>query len=181
MAYKGVTADAWSVSLPPAIVNSVYFPIIYNYYIHFPNGTNTFLNYLKKFGASDDDRYHADQKIYLTNYKGVQNFAFSEGIIMRPIMLIDGAYYFNELSTYRISVGLDSDIENEYFHVHDKVVGDLFDANNGAQYMETTVASRAFYGESHWYWGTDECWMLYPSGVLWDYDRSYRPGSGYKA
>ena len=167
-AYTGCDVSSWEVTVP-SIVNSVYLPIIYRQYTKFPNGTNSFGEYLHKYGVQVDN----SNKTYLTQYSGVQTFAFSEGISMLSYRFIADGSYFSPSTWYRIDVGTGSKVEQKYYEAHDKVMGDLFDSSNGSQSINTMIAGRAFYGESHNAWTYDEAYGFSSEGVTRDTPAGY--------
>ena len=156
--YKSCNVNSWEATVPN-IVDSVYMPIIYNQYTKLTQGTNSFGEYLNKYGAQPD----SSDKTYVTNYRGAEDFAFSEGIHMIARQAI--GRYFEDGHWYNIDVGTGSKVEQEYYHCHDKVMVDLFDSTNAKPSINTMIAGRAFYGESHWYWDYDECWVFASDGV----------------
>ena len=167
LTYDGCDVNNWSLENISTIVDSVYLPIIYKQYTKLPQGTNSFGEYLHKYGAQGD----TDNKIYMTNYRGAEDFSFGEGIYMKATKYVGD--YFSDGSWYHIDVGTGSKVEQQYYHCHDKVMADLFDCSNGNPPSNTMLAARALYGESHWYWGFDEAWAFHtePSGVdfaAWD-------------
>ena len=153
--YEGCDVNSWSASFP-SIVNSVYLPIIYKQYTKLPQGTNSFGEYLNKYGAQSD----TSNKIYLTNYRGSEDFSFWEGIYMKALGYTKGDY-FTSNNWYHIDVGTGSDVEQDNYHCHDKVMGDLFYSSDGSLSTNTILAARALYGESHWYWKHDESWVFH--------------------
>ena len=169
--YTGCDGNSWEATVP-SIVNSVFMPIIYRQYTKIPQGTKSFGEYLHKYGAQNDD----SNKIYMTNYIGQQNFAFSEGIRMQAHQLIKGTAhpYFSDNGWYNIDVGTGSKVEQQYYAVHDKVVGDLFDSSNGTPNLGATICARAFYGENHSSWQVDEFWAFHTEGI------AYSTAPGYK-
>ena len=166
--YTGCDDRSWSISIP-SIADSVYVPIIYKQYTKLPQGTNSFGEYLNKFGVQPDS---AD-KTYLTQYRGTEDFALSEGIYMVAANCIDGSDYFSSGSWYHIDVGTGSKVDQDCYPGHTKVVGDWFDSSNGGQSLNAVIAARAAYGESHGYWTTDESWVFASEGF------SMSVGAGY--
>ena len=158
--YDGCDATPWRVTVP-SIADSVYMPIIYNYYRKFPQGTNSFGEYLHKYGAQRD----ASNKTYMTSYRGTETFAFSEGIRMQAKELIAGGEYFNDNGWHQINIGNQSSVKDKYYEVHDKVMGDWFDSSNGKPSINTIIAARAFYGESYWAWNIDVAFSFASEGV----------------
>ena len=110
-------------------------------------------------------KWKGGNTIYMTNYREQENFAFNEGISMQAKQLLEGGDYFTEDKWYKIDVGTGSKVERDYYEVHDKVTGDLFDSSNGQQTTDTVIAARAFYGESHRLWNEDEVFSFASDGV----------------
>ena len=160
-AYKGCDVDSWSIKVP-SIVNSVYMPIIYKQYEKLSQGTNSFGAYLNKYGVQSD----TSNKLYMTRCNGVQTFALSDGIPMCAQRVARYGNYFAHDEWYRIDVGTGSKVERQYYHCHDKIVGDWFDSSNGKPDLGAVIAARAFYGEHHDTWsGRDEAWGFASDGV----------------
>ena len=136
--YKGCDVSSWETTVP-SIVNSVYVPIIYRQYTKFPQGTKSFGEYLHKYGVQSD----SSNKNYVTRYYGPETFLFREGINMQAYSLT--GIHFNTGNWYNIDVGTASVVNQDYYNVHDKVMGDLFDSSNGSQSINTIIAARAFY------------------------------------
>lgn len=157
--YTGCDASSWQISVPK-IVDTVYLPVIYNQY-PVSNDAKTFGEYLNKYGVQAD----TSNKTYLTNCKGAETFALSEGIYMRAEICIPRSNYFSSGSWYHIDVGTSSKVGQEHYLVHDKVVGDWFNSNDGSQSVNAVIAARAAYGETYSLWFTDEAWMFAPEGV----------------
>jgi|GEM_PF-6009764 len=157
--YTGCDNRGWSISIP-GIIDSVYMPIIYKQYKQLPEGANSFGEYLNNYSVQSD----TDNKTYLTQYRGTEDFAFSEGIYMVAENCIGGSDYFSSGSWYHIDVGTGSKVDQSCYPIHNKVVGDWFDSSNGNQDINTTIAARAAYGESHWTWHTDESWVFASEG-----------------
>ena len=155
--YKDCDADSWSIQVL-ALADSVYLPIIYHQYTKLPQGTNSFGEYLNKFKVQRS----TDNKIYMTNCRGVQTFALNEGIYMKATLYgnrnkYSSWSYFTKDKWYHIDNGKDIDfVDQACWVVHDKVVVDWFDSSNGCQDINAVIAARAFYGESHLYWSVDE-------------------------
>ena len=162
--YEGCDVHNWDISCP-AIINSVYLPVIYRYYANFHSEEGSFINYLADLGVNSD----RNDKSYLTKYNNPETFPFSEGIYMKALRFVNGGDYFNDGSWYHIDVGTGGDVEQEYYHVHDKITGDLFDTSNGAQNINTIVAARALYGEGHDAWYHDECWLFLDDNYIFDF------------
>ena len=95
---------------------------------------------------------------------------------MQAHQLIKGTAhpYFSDNGWYNIDVGTGSKVEQQYYAVHDKVVGDLFDSSNGTPNLGATICARAFYGENHSSWQVDEFWAFHTEGI------AYSTAPGYK-
>ena len=71
-----------------------------------------------------------------------------------------GNYFYDGAHT-SISTGQPSKIEDKYYCVHDKLMCDYIDMDSGQFYVDKMAYARACYGQSEWYWGTDEAWTFY--------------------
>lgn len=159
--YSGCDVKPWDVKVP-SIADSVYVLLIYKQYTKLPQGTKSFGEYLNKYGVHPD----TNNKLYMTRCNGMQTFDLSDGIYMMSQRVSRNGNYFSHDEWYRIDVGTGSKVERQYYHCHDKVVGDLFDSSNGGQAINTIIAARAFYGEHHGIWaGRDEGWGFASEGV----------------
>jgi len=84
---------------------------------------------------------------------------------MRAQRVARNGNYFLHDEWYRIDVGTGSKVEWEYYHCHDKGVGDWFDCSNGSAGSDMVIAARAFYGEDHTFWINSEGWGFASEGV----------------
>ena len=55
----------------------------------------------------------------------------SDGEYMNEVYTNPFCKYFSSLSEINVNIGNDSDIENEYFHIHDRMKGDVFNLSTG--------------------------------------------------
>ncbi len=69
-----------------------------------------------------------------------------------------GSYFGNIKSCYLNN--LPGGAEQEYVNYHRRVTGSLVDLESGALTSGSPLAALAIYGESHWYWETDEAAFL---------------------
>lgn len=76
--------------------------------------------------------------------------------------------YFKEGDKVTVNVGNDSDVEDEYFVIHDQYVSDTLDMTTGKLTVNASLAARALYGESHMLWSIDE--LHYFSNVPCEYN-----------
>lgn len=156
-AYKGYSSTDWSATIP-SMLNNVYSQVLYHQYQTQPQGKTSFSSYLKEYGAFKWDNWTGS---VMTNYVGQKTFSLNEGIRMKANSHFAGQNYFKSGSYYKINTGNDSKIEDQYFHVHDKVLYDSMNMGTGAVSVNQLAGARAFYGESHSYWRTDEPWVFY--------------------
>lgn len=158
-AYRGYTSDDWKVDALPNMLDDVYAQVLYHQYAANPQGTSTFAEYLNTYKTG----ISTDHPFFMTRYIGGSTFALSEGVPLTASQPF--GKYFKNYSTYRINVGNDSVIEDEYFHVHDKILADLFDLKSESLSVNQRMGARAFYGESHGRWVTDEPCIFWSSDM----------------
>ncbi len=157
--YEGCSSTNWETDPIPSILDATYFQVLANQYKTRPNGASTLPVYLSKYKTG----INPNNKLIMTKYTGQQSFSLSEGITMRAEAPFGD--YFTNYSTYRINVGNNSDIEDKYFPIHDKVVYDIYDMSNCTLSANATAGARALYGESHWYWSTDEACIFWTDSM----------------
>lgn len=127
--------------------------------------SGSFRNYLVANNVAVDGKYTSD--VWGNSFNGYNNdlltsvgqsqvFSLSDGEYMNEVYTNPYCKYFSSPSEINVNVGNDSDIEDEYFHIHDRMKGDIFNLSTGTVAENITVASRAFYGEHHFIWRMDE-------------------------
>ena len=159
-AYLGYTSTDWKLTKPvPNMLDDVYAQVLYRQYRANTQGCATFVDYLEKYGTG----VTSDNSTIMTRWGGVSSFSLDEGITMGADQVIRFSDYFENSKKYRVNVGNASKIENKYFHVHDKITNDVFNLTNGTLSVNQVAGARAFYGEGHWYWTTDEAWPFWTS------------------
>lgn len=166
--FYGLSSTDWTATVP-SIVDNVYSQVIFHQYQVLPEDASSFAAYLHKYGAFGSD----DNTVLMTRYVGGREFAFNEGIRMKADSEFGDSDYFVNWDYYNIDVGTGSDVEQKYYHVHDKVLYDAFDMNTGAVSVNEMAGARAYYGESHGAWITDEAWNFYTDGI---YQGCYQRG-----
>lgn len=152
--FEGCTAEPWSISLPP-ILNNVYAEVLYHQYKALNDPSKlSFANYLYGFGVFKDKNFKG---YIMTNYQGAVPFGLNEGLLLQrcPIRGCNGVYFGGNKEKWSINVGNDSDVNNQYFQVHEKLLFDAFDMGEEKLLMNLLGGARAFYGETHWYWIMD--------------------------
>lgn len=141
-------------------LNDVYSQVLYHQYLALDQGAGSFVSYLGKYGTGIPEGYSG--KI-MTQWNGGVNFALNEGITMN--VGYGMGKYFWTWYTYRINVGNDSKIENQYFVIHDKAMYDVMDMKTESLLLNQMAGARAFYGENHAGWIVDELADFYTSNL----------------
>ena len=149
--YKGDFRKTNWVVTAPNMMNNVYSQVLYHQYQTLHDGCGSFVEYLDKYNTGIPKDY---QGLIMTNFGGTVDFALNEGIPMKCRQVLGD--YFSDAATYNINKGNSSKVENKYFRIHDKLIYDVMDMKDESLRVDQTAAARAFYGESHWYWLTDE-------------------------
>ncbi|MBP3884077.1 MAG: hypothetical protein J6D54_03960 [Olsenella sp.] len=161
--YLGYTSTDWKLTNPvPNMLNDVYAQVLYRQYRANTQGCETFMDYLDKYGTG----VTSDSEVIMTRWGGASSFSLDEGITMGAEQEIRFSDYFEHNKKYRINVGNASKIENKYFHLHDKITNDAFNLTNGTLSVNQVAGARAFYGEGHWYWSTDEPWVFWTNDSI---------------
>lgn len=161
--YLGYTSTEWKTTNPvPNMLNDVYAQVLYRQYRANTQGCESFVDYLERYGTG----VTSDFSTIMTRWGGVSSFSLDEGITMGADQVIRLSDYFENNKKYRVNVGNASKIENKYFHVHDKITNDTFNLTNGTLSVNQVAGARAFYGEGHWYWNTDEAWAFWTSDSI---------------
>lgn len=155
-AFREFSSTDWSLTVPN-LLNNVYSQVLYHQYQTQNQGKSSFSSYLKAYGAFPWDDWDGD---IMTTYHGGQDFAFSEGIRMKASSFFSGESYFSSGQYYNIDVGTGSKVEQQYYHVHDKLMVDTFNMGTGELKVNQMAGARAFYGENHGNWITDEAWSF---------------------
>ncbi len=148
--YEGCSSENWVADPIPPMLDAAYFQVIASQFRTRPNDAVNLATYLSKYKTG----IIPNNRLIMTKYTGQQTFGLDAGISMKAEAPFGD--YFKNYSNYLINVGNSSDIEDKYFHIHDKVVYDVYDMSNGTLAPNATAGGRALYGESHWYWTTDE-------------------------
>ena len=155
-ALRGQEATDWTITVP-SILDDVYSQVLYHQYQALDQGAKSFPEYLNKYGAFNDKNYTGT---IMTKYVGPETFPLGDGIEMTARSYFAGEGYFSSGRKYRIDVGTGGKVEWDYYYVHDRVMVDVMDMSTGALKVNTMAGARAFYGESHGRWITDEPWMF---------------------
>ena len=180
--YKGHTSADWKTGDPiPNMLDNVYAQVLYRQYRANTQGCENFVDYLNKYGVDvDTDLSEEDSTGIMTHWGGASSFDLNEGITMTCDHVDSGAFFndrsnfFKDRQRYRVNVGNDSRVDNDYFHVHDKVIYDTFDLTNGTLNMNQVACARALYGHN---WGSNgEPWVFMTNNLLWSFDQR---GSNY--
>lgn len=173
-AYKGYTSNNWSIELPH-ILNSIYSQVLFHQYQTLDQGNTSFTSYLNSYGVKLPSASWSGE--IMTNYGGPQVFSLSEGVRMQAIEIL--GEYFSTAGHYNIDVGTGGKVEQKYYHIHDKVTYDAFDMRTGALSLDKIAGARAFYGESHWYWETDEAHFFFTDNMETSYTHGETSGVNY--
>ncbi|MBQ9180207.1 MAG: Ig-like domain-containing protein, partial [Firmicutes bacterium] len=171
-ALRGHESTDWDVTVP-SILDDVYSQVLYHQYQSLNQGAHSFPEYLNKYGAFNDKDYTGT---IMTKYVGAETFPLSDGVEMKASSYFAGESYFSSGGKYRIDVGTGSKVEWDYYYVHDRVMVDLMDMGTGEIKVNQMAGARAFYGEAHGRWITDEPWMFYTEGIYEGTSTSYNGG-----
>ena len=153
VAYKGYNNTDWSATVP-SIMDDVRIQVLYHQYQQQNEGTSSFAEYLGKYGTGYKKSKDYQKKI-VTKYNGSQTFSLSDGIKMLSYTY-PFLSYFGNMRSYNINSGNKSGVEGKYFHIHDKITGDMFNMESEKLEMNQLLGARALYGESHAKWYKDE-------------------------
>ncbi len=108
-------------------------------------------------GSYDSTQWHESFNTdMITSLSQPEEFSLSDGEYMNNVSSNPYCDYFGYVSSMNVNTGNKSDIENQYFHIHDRIKGDVFNLSTGNVAKNITVAARAFYGENHLLWSMDE-------------------------
>lgn len=160
-AFREFSSTNWSLTVPN-ILDNVKSQVLYHQYQSLNQGKTSFSSYLKAYGAFPWDDWDGD---IMTTYHGGKDFAFAEGIPMKAGGYFAGENYFTSGQYYKIDVGTGSNVEQQYYHVHDKLMLDTMSMETGKLKVNRMAGARAFYGESHGRWVDDEAWRFYTDGI----------------
>ena len=164
--WKLYSKHGLQTSLPP-IVNSVYAEVLYHQFAsQKKEKAKTFNEYLNVNGVS----VAHFNGLLLTNYQDAETFSLSDGVSMNAINIFGS--YFKDGKNYSIFDGSPSKAKGGNFKLHDKVVYDCINMENGDLKVNQTFAARAAYTESHWFWIIDEGHEFYTDDLDWDVDTS---------
>lgn len=159
------TIEPWKANLPN-IVDGVYSQMLFNQYERLPQGKSSFITYLRDYGVIPDGQI---KESIVTRYGGPIDFNLDDGLRMERHQSI-GNYFRNLDDKYtNVNKGNSSKIENKYFLVHDKVICDTFNLNNGTLHTDDMVGARAIYGEHHSYWIYDELCFFFTDNMRTKY------------
>ena len=113
---------------------------LYHQYQKAPNGHSSFRDYLWAAGV-----HTPWGGSYLVKYVRSETFPFSDGIPMTAKQFANGSHRLKDGEEYNIDVGTGSDVKQDYYHVHDRILGRYFYLNTGES-GEERITARALYG-----------------------------------
>ena len=157
--YKKITSEDWKYE-GPNMMDSVYTQVLYHQYQTQKQGCKSFAAYLNKYNTGFPKNAGGT---LLTKYCGTRVVALNEGIWMKASQQFGD--YFKHGEKYRVNLGNKSDIENQYFQLHDKYMIDTMDMASGTMHLDEMGAARAAYCESHTFWCIDEVHGLYTDNL----------------
>lgn len=174
-AFADFSATGWKltddnsqpVSMPP-ILDDVGSGVLFHQFLcQKKDDKEEFNNYLYNNGVNSP--WSNTGVRYTTRFTGVENFALSEGIEMFCQHVL--GTYFKAFEYYRINKGNSSKVEDDCFRLHDKIVVNQMNPNNGQIEVNKTAGARAAYTEAHFYWKLDEMYY-FDTGL--ETQRTYR-------